>query len=476
LRREWFPRAAGGYVNRSIISLLIAVAALLVVPAVALAEDPAPTPAQIAKAKKAFQEGKKLHEQKKLPEAIEKFKESYNLSKNPLLLYNIGLTMDEAGMEDLALFYYRKFLADAPADAQQRETVTERAAVLEKKFTPGGSTPDPATTKPDPVATKPDTGVKKPVTVKPAGTYSATDFQHEVVEAAPPGKPLDLTAFVPEDSGFVVTLYFRTAGEGKFTAREMRWRYKELVARVPAPKMIGDSVQYYIEAKDAAGTVIAKSGKSTSPNLITLEAGAPQRFYPDFSDEGEAKGTATPTAAAVRASDDEDDPLNKNKQRQVSSSSDDVVIQPVDSGPPGTGFRDVGSSKFKYMKWGSTITAGVFVGLGAFSIYTAGNFATQIEDDAKGCGAPPCKQFDSVAADWESTGKRWNTIATVSIVVGSAAALVAGYYWYKELTAKKRGELKVGKAGASPETTWVVVPSIGDGQTNFLGGTAAARF
>jgi hypothetical protein len=371
-------------------------------------------------------------------------------------------------MEDLALFYYRKFLADAPADAQQRDTVSERVKVLEKKFNPGAAEkPDPATK--DPVTTQP--GPKKPVTVKPAGTYSATDFQHEVVDAAPPGKPLDITAFVPEDSGFTVTLYFRTAGEGKFTTKEMRWRYKELVGRVPAPKMIGDSVQYYIEVKDTTGAVIAKSGKSTSPNLVTLEAGAPQRFYPDFTEEGEAKVSA----ADIKRRDDEDDPLNKNK-KQTASSGDDIVIQPTDNGPPGSGFRDVGSSKFKYMKWGSTIGAASFIGLGLFSFYTAGKYATQIEDDAKGCGAPPCKPFDNVAADWESTGKRWNTIATVSVVLGGASALVAGYYWYKELTAKKRGELKVSKTGSSPETTWVVVPSIGDGQTNFLGGTAATRF
>ena len=456
--------------NRSIISLsfVVALAAVIAVPTNALADDPAPTPAQIAKAKKAFQDGKKLHEQKKLPEAIEKFKESYNLSKNPLLLYNIGLTMDEAGMEDLALFYYRKFLADAPADAQQRDTVTERVKVLEKKFNPGIDTTKPDTTKPDPATT---TGPKKPVTIKPAGTYSATDFQHEIVEAAPPGKPLDVTAFVPEDSGFTVTLFFRTAGEGKFVSKEMRWRYKELVARIPAPKMIGDSVQYYIEVKDTTGAVVTRSGKSTSPNLVTLEAGAPQRFYPDFTEEGEAKVTT----ADIKARDDEDDPLNKNKKKQTAS-SDDVVIQPVDNGPPGTGFRDVGSSKFKYMKWGSTGTAAALIGLGAFSFYTAGKYATQIEDDAAGCGSPPCKQFDGVAADWESTGKQWQTIANVSLVVGGIAAVVAGYYWYKELTAKKRGELKVGKSGGSPETTWVVVPSIGDGQTNFLGGTAAARF
>ncbi len=456
--------------NRSIIHLLVALAALIVVPTIALADDPAPTPAQIEKAKKAFQEGKKLHDQKKLPEAIEKFKESYNLSKNPLLLYNIGVTMEEAQMEDLALFYYRKFLADAPQDAAQRQEVMDRVKVLEKKFNPGASS-EP--TKPEPAKLEPGKPEpKKPVVIKPAGTYSATDFQHEVVETAPPAKPLDITAFVPEDSGWTVTLYFRTAGEGKFVSKEMRWRYKELVGRVPAPKMIGNAVQYYIEVKDQTGAVITRSAKSTSPNLVNLEANAPQRFYPDFTEEGEAKVTVED----VKARDDEDDPLNKNKKKKQTSSSDDVVIQPVDNGPPGTGFRDVGSSKFKYMKWGSTAAAATFVGLGVFSFLQAKSYASQVEDDSKQCGSPPCRQFDSTAAGWQSTGKRYQTIANVSIGIGAVAAVVAGYYWYKELTAKKRGELKVGKAGGSPETTWVVVPSLGDGQTNFLGGNAMTRF
>lgn len=459
--------------NRSIISLsFIAAVATAVIPSVAYAEDPPPTPAQIEKAKKAFQEGKKFHEAKKLPEAIEKFKESYNLSKNPLLLYNIGFTMDEAGMEDLALFYYRKFLADAPADAAQRAEVDARVKVLEAKFNPGATKP----AEPDPNAAKPEPGPKKPLVIKPAGTYSATDFQHEVVDVAPPAKPLDITAFVPEDSGFTVTLYFRTAGEGKFTSKEMRWRYKELVGRVPAPKMIGDAVQYYIEVKDTTGAVIAKSGKATSPNLVTLEANAPQRFYPDFTEEGEAKISD----ADIKARDDEDDPLNKGKKKetaQPTGPADDTVIGPVDSGQPGNGFRDVGSSKFKYVKWGSTIGAVTLIGLGAFSFYTANNYATQLEDDYTQCGAPPCKAYDSVAADWESTGKRWQTIANVSFVVGGVATVIAGYYWYKELTAKKRGELKVSKTGGSPESTWVVVPQIdASGQSNFIGGAAAARF
>ena len=53
----------------------------------------------------------------RLPEAIEKFKESHRLSKNPVLLYNIGLVMEESDMGDLALMYYRRFLKEAPDTA-----------------------------------------------------------------------------------------------------------------------------------------------------------------------------------------------------------------------------------------------------------------------------------------------------------------------------------------------------------------------
>src|SRR5207237_1339901 len=145
----------------------------------------------------------------------------------------------------------------------------------------------PDTTQPD-TTTKPVEPPKKTVKIKPAGTYSATDFQHQVVEDAPPGKPLDITAFVPEDSGFTVTLYFRGSNDPKFNAKVMKWRYKELVARVPAAKMAGNSIQYYIEVKDQAGTLVTKSGKSTSPNLVNIDAGATPRFYPDITDEGDA--------------------------------------------------------------------------------------------------------------------------------------------------------------------------------------------
>jgi len=105
----------------------------LVLAAVVATASAEPTKEQLDQAKAAYAEGKSLHDQGKLVEAVEKFKESYRLSQNPLLLYNIGFTLDEAGQKDNALLYYRKFLSDAPASAPQRKTVEERVKVLEKE-------------------------------------------------------------------------------------------------------------------------------------------------------------------------------------------------------------------------------------------------------------------------------------------------------------------------------------------------------
>ena len=90
------------------------------------------------------------------------------------------------------------------------------------------------------------------------------------------------------------------------------------------------------------------------------------------------------------------------------------------------------------------------------------------------CGSPPCRMYDTYNQDLQAAGKRYESLTTVSIVVGVGAAAIAGYYWYKELTAKKRGELKVSaKPSSGPESSWIITPSVGD---NFAGATGAVRF
>ncbi len=431
----------------------------------------APSAADMAKAKKAFDEGKAAHAAGKFEEAVEKYKEAYKLSKKSVLLYNVAVAMADAGMDDLAVMNLRKYLKEAAADDKQRPEAETKLKELEAKLN-GGTTPGkPTGTDPKPTGTDPKptgTDPKPPVTIKPAGTYTEADFQHMVVDTAPPGKPLDVTASIPEDSGFTVTLFYRTAGEGKFAAKQMKWRYKELVARIPANKMIGSAVQYYIEAKDAAGQPIGKSAKSTSPNQVLLETGAPARFYPDMSDEGDAKVTPKD----VVKSDDDDDPLHKGKKKDPS-----VVVEP--SGPvvPGTGLTDVGSSKFSKAKWGTTIGGSALLAFAAVSFVQAKKYSSALEDDSTECGAPPCRPFstpdDSYAKDVEASGKSWNTYFKVGLGVGVGVSAVAAYFWVKEMKAKKRGEVKVSTGGKAPETTWIVVPAVGE---HTAGATAAVRF
>ena len=447
--------------NRIILCIAVALAAVAPTQ-LAWADDPAPTKEQLESAKKAFAEGKSLYDAGKFAEAVEKFKESYRLSRNALLLYNIGHTLDQAGAKDKALFYYRKFLADAPQNAAQRKEVQKRVEVIEKEnleadlagtSTGGDSKPTP---------TKPSE--PKPVKVKPAGTYSQTDFQHQLVDAAPPNKPLDITAFVPEDSGFSVTLYYRGAGDSKFTAKQMKWRYKELVARIPGRTVTGSSIQYYIEVKDQGGATIAKSGKSTSPNLVNIEAGATPRFYPDLADDNAGEASA----ADARRGDD-DDPLSGRSKDVVEDDS-----EPRPEKPPGTGMFDAGSSSFKTMKWATTIAGGAFFVTAGLSYFFAVQQADNLKNDAYECGAPPCRPFDATYdLEVQNAGQRWNTIYQITAVASVVTLGVAGFFWYKELSSKKRGDINARKKSSSGETTWAISPTVGD---NYAGATAAGRF
>ncbi len=455
--------------NRFLLTLALALAALVATPAitsqrVAYADDPAPTPAQLEAAKKAFMEGKTLHDQGKLPEAIEKFKESYRLSKKPTLLYNIGVTMEEAGMEDLALFYYRKFLTDAPADAAQHDEVVGKVKALEKKFDPNAGKATPPEVKPE---VKPDPEAHGNGTVKPAGTYKEKDFQHQVVEDAPPGKPLDVSAFVPEDSGWVVTLYFRGAGDPSFTAKPMKWHYKQLIARIPGSKVSGSSIQYYVEARDAGGKEVARAGKSTSPNLVNIDASAQAHFFPDFTDN--TAGATGPAAVDVKHHDEED-PLHKSVTPVVPDQPavPDQPVAPIDgNGGP----TDVGSKKFEGLKWGTTAAAGTFLGLSLVFYLAAGSQASNLANDAKSCGTPPCRAFDSTDQSFQDAGHSRQTWSRVAFGAGIVATGVAAYFWYRELT-KKPGEQPAPKPATGLDSM-IIAPAIGDG---FAGAAVAARF
>ncbi len=447
----------------------------------------APTAEELEAAKKAYGEGAKLFAAEKYGEAVERFKESYRLSRNPVLLYNIGLTFERLGTKDMALFYYKKFLKDAPAEAPQRPDVDKSVKQLEKDGATEPGTGDPGTGTGD-VSTgdpgtgdvgtgDPGTGTGDPVVEDPkpkrTGPFTAEDFEHNVVDEAPPGTPLDLTASVPDEAGWTVSLSYRGAGDDKFTVVVMKPRYKELVGRIPAAKMKGNAVQYFVEVKNEAGELITRIGKSTSPNVVYLDAAAAPRYYPDL-DEGATAGDGGKKRTNTLTPGDDEDPLGGKRRVAVgpgpgSGGSDS---------PGGPGFTDVGSKKFGYAKWGATGVGAGFLTLSLTFYAMASSWAGSLEAEAEvsrdECTEPPCRAYDDERKDLEATGERYETISQITFAVGLTGAVVAGYFWYKEMTSSKKSESGAISSTASRGLRSLVAsPVVGD---DFLGGAAALRF
>jgi hypothetical protein len=409
-------------VNRiaTLITLALAVAGPV---HVAFADEALPTKEQLAQAKQAFEEGNALFKAGKLPEAIEKLKESFRLSRNVYLLYNIGQSYDQLGQKDMVLFYYRKFLASAPASAPMRANVEKRVAELEAENVQAATLEGDATANTN-------------ATTTPGATskYGKADFKHELVFTVPPANPVDVTAFVPQDSGYTVKLFFRPAGEAAFTSKPMTWRNVELVARIPAAKVSGTSVQYYLEVRDTSNNLITRSGKSTSPNLINIEQGATPHYYADFVDEGGE--VFVPIAV--------DEPIFTSGDSQ-----NDVQT----------------SSKLGTVKWITTGVAAASLGTSLVSYLMAGKQHDKLVSDAHMCGMPPCQVFDmEFGQKVQDIGQRWDLVYKITLGVGIATAAVAGYVWYRDIKSKKR---------RTPSSAWLIVPTVGD---SYAGATAAAEF
>jgi hypothetical protein len=388
-------------VNRVLVALLVMLAAA----PFARAEDSAPTPDQVDAAKKAFNEGKALYDAGKLPEALDRFKESYRLSRNPFLLYNIAHTYDQSGDKAKALYYYQKFLATAPADAAPRDDASKRAASLAaEQIAPDGSDDAPAA----PAAPK-------------------IELAHKVIDAVPPGLPCDITATVAGDAtGLAVTLFYRGAGEETFASAPMSKRGDDLVARVPADKILGTSFQYYIDVRDAAGKIVARSGKPAVPNLVAIDASASAHYTPEPGEQQIAPLPRPMPAGELHA--------------EGASVPWRELLQP---------------------KWIATSAAGLLLGATVFTFVMARDRHSDLVNDASSCGSPPCRSFDpSYDQVVESSGVRYNTLYQVSLGLTVAAIGVAGYLWYRDVTHPK-------------QRSWSMAPTVGD---RFRGLAAGTRF
>ncbi len=395
----------------------IALLAAVSVATPALAQAPAPpTKEQLDAAKKAFEEANALFKAGKLDDAVVKLKESYRLSRNPFLLYNVGHTYDQLGKKELVLFYYRKFLASAPANAPMRDNVQKRVTALEAENVQA-VTPEGETAENDAAVS---TSTSK---------FNPKDFKHTEVDSAPPGWPVDITAVVPADAGLTVKLFYRSSGDASFITKPMTWRNYELVARIPGTKATGKWVQYYIEVRDKDDKLLTRSGKATSPHLVNIEPNAKKQYYQDYIDEGGEVVAPAPVEG-------------------IKYEADGSISQP----------ENKPSTAFTALKWGTTGAAIALVGTSLISYKLAGDQHDKLLEDSNECGRPPCRAWDEDFGERVQTlGRRYDTIYKVTLGLGVATAGVATYLWIRDLTRKKSA------SSESSSTARWIVPTVGDG-------------
>lgn len=119
------------------------------------------------------------------------------------------------------------------------------------------------------------------------GAEEVTGLSHVPIDEAAAGKPIQVKVKVGADVGAKqVVLYFRPQGEESFHPLVMRHLGgPEYAAQIPAAATRGDSVHYYVEAKNASGKAVASSGNAGSPNIVMLVGGSAAGGGTDFGDD-----------------------------------------------------------------------------------------------------------------------------------------------------------------------------------------------
>ena len=135
-----------------------------------------------AEARGLFLAGQAAFASSRYDDALRYFRQSYELSGRPPLLYNIAVTADRLRWDEEALAAFEQFLRDAPADAPQRRDVEARIPLLREAVTRARATTDPTGT--------PD-ATRQPVDGAETQDETASDDSNDASVLPPPPPEAD---------------------------------------------------------------------------------------------------------------------------------------------------------------------------------------------------------------------------------------------------------------------------------------------
>jgi hypothetical protein len=401
--------------------------------------------------------------------AIKELKRAYLLKRLPPLLLNIGATYRKMGDFDLALHFYKKYLDEAPAEAKDRGDVEKIVVEIEhEKASGGASKPAPAakeTSAPAPAAKEaPAPSEEAKEAEPPPAPRPAREFTHNVIDSAPPDRPIDVRVSMPVMKGVKVFVYYRQSGEADFTPVLMKRRGAEKVGRIPADAVQGKALQYYIEAKDPNGAVVKSSGSQADPNVVMIDPSAPPQVIASMEER-----TRSRDAESQEPSSDEES--SRKRRRNM----DDEAAPILATGETPHKQRDAsGPGKFGPLFW-----AGIGVGVAGVAALvtgvTFGVLAKQQADIVSQDSRVPASdggplEFNPVMGDsdrpFEEKGQLYNNLS-IGLLVAGGVLTAAGVTMIIVERVAKRGpsekpkHRRPARDEEASRTPWYVAPSVG---------------
>src|SRR5438445_13245809 len=116
---------------RTLFTMAALAALLLGAPRWARAEESDDDAEILRMAKEHYKLGLDAFKAAKYPEAIKELKKAYLLKRLPALLINIAKTYEKLNDLDNEIYYYKKYLAEAPPEAKDRDTIQQTLTELQ---------------------------------------------------------------------------------------------------------------------------------------------------------------------------------------------------------------------------------------------------------------------------------------------------------------------------------------------------------
>ncbi|MEK6607629.1 MAG: hypothetical protein AABZ30_08215 [Myxococcota bacterium] len=306
-------------------------------------------------AKKRYGAGVEHFKAQRYAEAAKELEAAYALKPIPKFLVDIAKTHLKTGDRPAALRHLKQFLREARIGDPDRAAVEQMVAELEAEVV----APSEEAEIPAPIEVP---GVEPEAPEEPAGNAKTgagsaaaakrkragpAAIVHTPIDEVRAGAKISLVAELPSGVDAAhVWVFYRDAGRERFRQREMAAQGYAYVAEIPARAVVSSSMQYYVEARDAAGRAVALSGSSYNPHIIVVIGGrapprrataadAPPPEYRGWTWLSAAASVALVGAGATFAI------LAKDRESALEKAADDSLDQQAPAQPFTWDYRDI---------------------------------------------------------------------------------------------------------------------------------------